>query len=67
MRSSPGRACTTRGPLGEFQSWFATDADCLDYLDWLRWPDVGDGGDPVRSQADTADRVVHGLLDVRRG
>ena len=24
--------------LGEFQSWFRTDADCLDYLDWLRWP-----------------------------
>jgi transposase-like protein len=24
---------------GEFQSWFATDADCLDYLEWLRWPD----------------------------
>src|SRR5580704_16572652 len=23
---------------GEFQSWFATDADCLDFLDWLRWP-----------------------------
>jgi transposase-like protein len=23
---------------GEFQSWFGTDADCLDYLDWLRWP-----------------------------
>jgi len=23
---------------GQFQSWFATDADCLDYLDWLRWP-----------------------------
>ena len=23
---------------GEFQAWFATDADCLDYLDWLRWP-----------------------------
>lgn len=21
------------------RSWFATDADCLDYLDWLRWPD----------------------------
>ena len=20
------------------QPWFATDADCLDYLDWLRWP-----------------------------
>src|SRR5687767_13095081 len=24
---------------GEFQSWFASDADCLDYLEWLRWPD----------------------------
>ena len=24
---------------GEFQSWFATDADCLDYLTWLRWPE----------------------------
>ena len=23
---------------GEFQSWFGTDADCLDYLAWLRWP-----------------------------
>jgi len=22
----------------EFQSWFGTDADCLDYLEWLRWP-----------------------------
>ena len=25
--------------VGEFQSWFATDADCLDFLEWLRWPD----------------------------
>ncbi len=25
--------------MGEFRSWFATDADCLDYLEWLRWPD----------------------------
>jgi transposase-like protein len=25
--------------LGELRSWFATDADCLDYLEWLRWPD----------------------------
>ena len=24
--------------VGELRSWFATDADCLDYLDWLRWP-----------------------------
>jgi len=22
----------------EFQAWFGTDADCLDYLEWLRWP-----------------------------
>jgi hypothetical protein len=27
------------GSTGEFQSWFVTDADCLDYLDWLRWPE----------------------------
>ena len=24
---------------GEFAAWFATDADCLDYLEWLRWPE----------------------------
>lgn len=24
--------------LGEFQAWFQTDEDCLDYLTWLRWP-----------------------------
>lgn len=36
--------------LGEFQAWFRTDADCLDYLEWLRWPegfvcpDCGEGG-----------------------
>ncbi|MGH9185301.1 MAG: transposase [Acidimicrobiales bacterium] len=24
---------------GELGSWFATDADCLDYLEWLRWPE----------------------------
>ena len=23
---------------GEFQAWFHTDSDCLDYLDWVRWP-----------------------------
>jgi transposase-like protein len=26
------------GSAGELQSWFPTDADCLDYLEWLRWP-----------------------------
>ncbi|MCH7670386.1 MAG: transposase [Acidobacteria bacterium] len=36
--------------VGEFQAWFRTDADCLDYLEWLRWPagfvclDCGHGG-----------------------
>jgi len=25
--------------VGEFLAWFATDADCRDYLVWLRWPD----------------------------
>jgi Transposase zinc-ribbon domain len=24
--------------VGEFQQWFRTDSDCLDYLEWLRWP-----------------------------
>lgn len=24
--------------VGELNSWFRTDADCLDYLEWLRWP-----------------------------
>jgi hypothetical protein len=24
---------------GDFQVWFGTDADCLDYLEWPRWPD----------------------------
>jgi transposase-like protein len=24
--------------VGEFLAWFATDADCRDYLEWLRWP-----------------------------
>ena len=25
--------------VGEFQLWFGTDENCLDYLAWLRWPD----------------------------
>ena len=25
--------------IGEFQAWFSSDADCMDYLEWLRWPD----------------------------
>ena len=24
--------------VGEFQAWFRSDEDCLDYLEWLRWP-----------------------------
>jgi hypothetical protein len=31
-------ACITPRSTGEFQAWFGTDADCLDYLEWLRWP-----------------------------
>ena len=65
--------------LGEFQSWFATDADCLDYLEWLRWPDgfvcprcenlggwrVADGSYKcVRCKAQTA--VTAGTLFDRR-
>ncbi|WP_113718127.1 transposase [Arthrobacter dokdonensis] len=23
---------------GEYRSWFASDADCLDCLAWVRWP-----------------------------
>jgi hypothetical protein len=26
------------GSTDEFHSWFASDADCWDYLGWLRWP-----------------------------
>lgn len=26
------------GSFGKYEAWFATDADCLDYLEWLRWP-----------------------------
>ncbi len=25
--------------LPEFQAWFGTDQNCLDYLAWLRWPE----------------------------
>src|SRR6266542_1404153 len=63
--------------VGEFQAWFRTDAHCLDYLEWLRWPDgfvcpdcgpggwrLGDGGHDLRPDADSADGVVHRLLDV---
>ncbi|MHB8190967.1 MAG: transposase [Ferrimicrobium sp.] len=64
---------------GEFQSWFATDEDCLNYLDWLRWPDgfacprcenpggwlVADGGYKCAScKAQTA--VIAGTLFDRR-
>lgn len=25
--------------IGELRAWFASDAECWDYLEWLRWPD----------------------------
>jgi len=37
--SVPGAGVHYPRSLGELQSWFAADADCLDYLTWLRWPD----------------------------
>lgn len=41
---------TNPASIGDFHAWFATDADCLDYLEWLRWsngficPDCGQSG-----------------------
>src|SRR6266540_1505592 len=37
--SHPGAGVHYPRSVGEFQAWFRTDADCLDYLEWLRWPD----------------------------
>ena len=39
MISAPVAGAHYPRSLGELQSWFVTDADCLDYLEWLRWPD----------------------------
>jgi len=38
MSPSPLAGAHFPRSLGEFQAWFSTDADCLDYLQWLRWP-----------------------------
>jgi len=49
---------------GEFQAWFRTDADCLDYLSWLRWPagfvcpTCGEEGGWRLAEADPGDRLV---------
>lgn len=37
--SHPRAGVDYPGSTGDFHAWFATDADCLDYLEWLRWPD----------------------------
>ena len=39
MATSPVGGAHYPRSMGEFQAWFSTDADCLDYLRWLRWPD----------------------------
>lgn len=39
MDASPLAGRDYPNSVGEVQSWFSTDADCLDYLEWLRWPD----------------------------
>ena len=36
--ASPIAGCHYPRSVGEFQAWFGTDADCLDYLEWMRWP-----------------------------
>jgi transposase-like protein len=38
FRPYPRAGAQYPSSLGEFQAWFQTDADCLDYLEWLRWP-----------------------------
>jgi transposase-like protein len=35
----PGSGRDYPRSTGEFEAWFRTDADCLDYLEWLRWPE----------------------------
>lgn len=37
MREAPVAGRDYPGRLSQLRSWFASDADCLDYLDWLRW------------------------------
>lgn len=65
---------------GEFQAWFSTDSDCLDYLEWLRWPDglvcprcgcaggwrVADGGYKCASCAARTAVTAGTLFDRRR-
>ena len=39
MAPSPLAGAHYPRSVGEFQAWFSSDADCLDYLEWLRWPE----------------------------
>ncbi len=39
MASAPVAGLHYPRSAGEFGAWFATDADCLDYLEWLRCPE----------------------------
>ncbi len=68
------------GSTGEFQAWFATDDDCLDYLEWLRWPDgfvcprcghtggwaIGDGRYKCAGCGDRTSVTAGTLFDRRR-
>jgi transposase-like protein len=38
MATSPGAGRLFPKNDAHFRAWFATDADCLDYIAWLRWP-----------------------------
>ncbi len=36
MADAPRGGAHCPRSLAEFQAWFRTDADCLDYVEWLR-------------------------------
>jgi transposase-like protein len=58
---------------GEFQAWFRTDEDCLDYLEWLRWPGgftcppCGHGGGWQLSDGRYECAACHGRRSVTAG
>lgn len=39
MLERPRSGVSYPGSLPEVRRWFASEADCVDYLDWLRWPE----------------------------
>lgn len=37
--AQPRRGVHFPRSLGELESWFASEDDCLEYLEWFHWPD----------------------------